>query len=131
MNNNVLDLVEETISEAFDFVSDGNGNRARFSVTANGFPTWVELSLLADGRFHAQTNDMDFMVGIPPTLCVSNMSDIFVHDAIIARLDVDFANANSVRIKLFREPVSGSEPIREGNSDNGFRLSDQVHFPGI
>ena len=131
MNTNVLDLVEQTISEAFDFVALGNGNRARFSITANGFPTWIELSLLADGRFHAQTNDMDFMVGIPPTLCVSNMSDIFVHDAMIARLDVDFANANSVRIQLFREPVTGSEPIREGNSDQGYTLRDKADFQGF
>jgi hypothetical protein len=114
-------LLDVAVSTALDFVASERGS-AQVCVNGKSFPTWVSIDRMVRDSgvsFYAQTNDMDLMVGIPPTLNVSAADPAELKEAIIAYLKEQFAGVQHITVKVFRRPRSGYEPILEGNSEFG------------
>jgi hypothetical protein len=125
----------------------GNALDCRICVTADkghDWPTWVtvQTSQVDDGSgnkvdgLFASTNDMDFMVGYPPSYYDSKpleRAEEMIESIVRFLTDkLNAAGATRCEVRLLPTQKSGGMrlPNMEGNSDSGL-LKEQVELPSL
>jgi hypothetical protein len=148
MSNSVEQFIRNTaVPPVVRVVLLGNAIDCRICVTADqgrDWPTWVTVQTckVDDGSgnkvdgLHASTNDMDFMVGYPPSFYDSKTlerADEMIESIVRFLCDkLAAAGATRCEVRLLPTPVSGGKhmPNLEGNSDSG-TLTEQVEHISI
>ena len=133
-NAKVASLFSASIAALIDIVIGGRARSARIRFTDpnvsafNNF-WWISVDKIdsADGgeaKLWAATNDIDLMVGIPPSFskCVPVSSGSELVDATVTFLTEKLGAADRVEILLQADAISGANriPNHVGNSDDGF-----------
>lgn len=131
----VESFLNMVVTEAVEFIAAAPGNDARLKVVSKHNPTWVLMSrFLSEKRgelFAAHTNDMCFMVGIPPTLNVYESDPGLVHEKVVEYLLADCAGRTDVSVQLFLEPRDRTQiTILEGTAAGG-TLAPKAEFPSL
>lgn len=129
----VRSLVETSIPELLSFVADGRvkGNRIRF--TGIGGPAFNNFVWMMLDRFEsdqdgvkiwAHTNDMDFMVGYPPSFTMSVPVNDWqsLVEPIVAFLNEKLASYTKVEILVQTDvnPGQPAFPAYTGDSEQGW-----------
>lgn len=131
-NRKVANLLRDAVPALVSIVSEGRVRSARIRFTDPNGPTysnfwWISVDTLKGDegtRIFAQTNDIDLMVGIPPSfhkaVALENAGELI--DPIVAFLSEKFANAQRIEIWLQADANTGEPSLANqvGNSDDGF-----------
>jgi hypothetical protein len=138
-NEKVTGLFRDAIPALVDIVVSGRASSARIRFTDPNGPTysnfwWIEVDThVADGqrKIYARTNDIDLMVGIPPSFhkSVVEGGESELVEAAIAFLTEKLGKAVRVDILLQADAAQGQAGIANhvGNSDDGFaKISEQT-----
>lgn len=134
INAKVASLFSASISALIDIVAGGRARSAQIRYTdpncagINNF-WWISVDKLdgdngGEAKLWAATNDIDLMVGCPPSFWksvpVSSSSELA--DAVVAFLTEKLGTASRVEILLRADANQGDPriPNHVGNSDDGF-----------
>lgn len=123
-------FVEAAVSAAVDSLSDGCRSGQLKIEYAGSRIIWLNLFVNDRGgatrRFVAETNDIDDLVGTPPSFRFGSESCENLKAAMNQYLCSELVCAQSVSATVFRySPVSGDLPILEGSSALGAVLREQ------
>ncbi len=133
VNERVSGLFSESIPALVGSVADGKVSSARARFTAPNGPIhhnfwWIQVDKIEGDdktvKLFARTNDIDLMVGIPPSFHMAVPLDeaASLVPAIVAFLNEKLGRYDRVEILLQADPIRGGEhiPNYEGDSDAGF-----------
>lgn len=140
-NGKVVSLFSASMQALVDIVAGGRARSARIRFTDPSGPQysnfwWIAVDKLdgengGEPKLWASTNDIDLMVGIPPSfhksVPVSSGSELI--EAAVAFLSEKLGKSARVEILLQADAHQGaaSIPAYVGNSDDGFdNLSEQA-----
>ncbi len=144
LNEKVATLLRDAVPALVSIVSEGRVRSARIRFTDPNGPTysnfwWISVDTLkSDGegtKIFARTNDLDLMVGYPPSfhmaVALENAGEMI--DPIVAFLSEKFANAQRIDIWLQADANQGESGIANqvGNSDDGLANITVQEVPDI
>jgi hypothetical protein len=114
-------LLESAAETALEFVTGGSSRAAQICVREGQNPTWVNVDVgEKDGEnyFFAATNDVDMLIGTPPTFVVRSADPAEVRDSIVGFFGTKFEGIRDIAVQVFLRE-GGTMTILEGTTATG------------
>lgn len=130
--SNVASLVDEAVCRAVDWIAGGDRRSARVCAEHGSDRTWILFDVYThegSEKYSARTNDMDFMVGYPPSFHSDDTDPGVVHEAAAVFLTSKY-DGKDIRILLFRSEGSSQEQVEEATSETG-SFRELPEFPSL
>lgn len=128
------DLVDEAVNLVVDWICSGSHRAGRICVEHGNDRTWLLFDQYTPSdsdelHYTSRTNDIDLMVGIPPSFHVTDTDPGVVHERSAHFFEEKFAGKD-VRILVFRTERSHSEPTLEATTATG-AFRELPEFPSL